>query len=360
MVLMPAIDMSLDIMSIIIESTSRSFRFTSRRRLPPESERYSSSRSASPGLPHAQHEFTRPTHDRGASRGVAWTGCLRNDPLPLPRAARSPPRPPPCSSTAGGLLVASPASAHDELVSSDPAADSSLDALPAQLTLTFSGELATDPGATELQVTDAAGTSLADGDRVVEGTVVTQPLTGAASGADHRAVEGRLQRRAPDLGRVRVHRHRSPDTDADADRDSDAPRAATPTEAPTAEPTATPTVSPVAGRQRQRRAAMDHRRTAAARRRRRCRDLPPGLARAPRPRRRGAARERRSGRCRRPGIAGPRPVPSPPPTDRLEPCLTTTSPFSAPAPAVMSRPSEQLSSAFPLRSSRRSTGAVCA
>ncbi len=56
---------------------------------------------------------------------------------------------------AGGLLVASPASAHDELVSTDPAADTSLDALPAQLTLTFSGELATDPGATELQVTDA-------------------------------------------------------------------------------------------------------------------------------------------------------------------------------------------------------------
>jgi methionine-rich copper-binding protein CopC len=82
----------------------------------------------------------------------------------------------------GGLMVASPASAHDELVSTDPAADAVLDALPAQLTLTFSGELATDPGATELQVTDAAGTSLADGDPLVEGTVVTQALSGAASG----------------------------------------------------------------------------------------------------------------------------------------------------------------------------------
>jgi len=57
-----------------------------------------------------------------------------------------------------------------------------LDALPPQLTLTFSGELATDPGATELQVTDAAGTSLADGDPLVEGTAVTQALSGAASG----------------------------------------------------------------------------------------------------------------------------------------------------------------------------------
>ena len=82
----------------------------------------------------------------------------------------------------GGLIVAAPASAHDELVSTDPAADAVLDALPAQLTLTFSGELETDPGATELQVTDAAGASLADGDPLAEGTVVTQPLSGAASG----------------------------------------------------------------------------------------------------------------------------------------------------------------------------------
>lgn len=83
---------------------------------------------------------------------------------------------------AGGLLSASPAHAHDELVSSDPAADAALDALPGQLTLTFSGELATDPGATELAVTDASGASLAAGDPVVAGTVVTQALSGTASG----------------------------------------------------------------------------------------------------------------------------------------------------------------------------------
>lgn len=84
---------------------------------------------------------------------------------------------------AAGLLVASPASAHDELESSDPAADSSLEALPAQLTLTFSGILSTEAGATELQVTDAAGTTLADGAPAVQDNVVTQPLAGAASGA---------------------------------------------------------------------------------------------------------------------------------------------------------------------------------
>ena len=84
---------------------------------------------------------------------------------------------------AAGLLVASPASAHDALVSTDPPADSALDALPEQLTLTFSGELATDPGATELQVRDAAGASLADGDPLMEGTIVTQPLAEPLSGA---------------------------------------------------------------------------------------------------------------------------------------------------------------------------------
>lgn len=83
---------------------------------------------------------------------------------------------------AAGLLVASPASAHDELESSDPAADSSLEALPAQLTLTFSGILSTEAGATELQVTDAAGTTLAEGAPLVQDNVVTQPLTGTASG----------------------------------------------------------------------------------------------------------------------------------------------------------------------------------
>ena len=62
------------------------------------------------------------------------------------------------------LLVAGPASAHDELLSTDPAADSSLEALPAQLTLTFSGQLLAEPGATEVQATDAAGTSLIAGD----------------------------------------------------------------------------------------------------------------------------------------------------------------------------------------------------
>jgi hypothetical protein len=63
MVLMPALDMSLDIMSIIIESTSRSFPLHLVAATAARIERYSSTPSASPGLAHAQHEFTRPTHE---------------------------------------------------------------------------------------------------------------------------------------------------------------------------------------------------------------------------------------------------------------------------------------------------------
>ncbi|MFG6493584.1 copper resistance protein CopC [Microbacterium sp. P03] len=74
------------------------------------------------------------------------------------------------------------ASAHDELIGSDPAADSTVEALPAQLTLTFSGPLLTDEGSAELQVTDTAGTSLLDGAPSVQDNTVTQALAGTATG----------------------------------------------------------------------------------------------------------------------------------------------------------------------------------
>ena len=80
-------------------------------------------------------------------------------------------------------MPSSPAHAHDELIGSDPAADSALDALPAQLTLTFSAEIADDEGASVVEVTDAAGTSLAAGAPAVQDNVLTQPLAGEASGA---------------------------------------------------------------------------------------------------------------------------------------------------------------------------------
>ncbi|MFG6477092.1 copper resistance protein CopC [Microbacterium sp. P06] len=90
---------------------------------------------------------------------------------------------------AAGLLTVfavfapvSAVSAHDQLVSTDPSADAVLDALPSEITLGFSAELLGDGGANVVEVTDAAGTALADGPAVVDGTFVTQALTGAASG----------------------------------------------------------------------------------------------------------------------------------------------------------------------------------
>ncbi|WP_342000009.1 copper resistance protein CopC [Microbacterium sp. LWH7-1.2] len=81
------------------------------------------------------------------------------------------------------LAAASPASAHDELLGSDPAADGTLEALPAELTLTFSAEIADDEGASVVEVMDASGASLADGAPTVRDNVLTQPLAGEASGA---------------------------------------------------------------------------------------------------------------------------------------------------------------------------------
>ena len=174
MVLMPALDMSLDIMSIIIESTSRSFHFTSWRRAAARIERYSSTvprhrvpRTLSMNS-HGRHMNRAGPARRSLERMPTNTAPPRSFRRAITAAAAA------LLLAAGGLLVASPASAHDELVSTDPAADTSLEALPAELTLTFSGELAADPGATELQVTDASGAVLADGDPLVEGTVVTR------------------------------------------------------------------------------------------------------------------------------------------------------------------------------------------
>jgi methionine-rich copper-binding protein CopC len=79
------------------------------------------------------------------------------------------------------LGVAEPASAHDELLSSDPAAGAVLDAAPEAITLTFSGVLTEGEGATEMAVTDAAGNDLTTGSPVLDGVRVTQPIDGAAA-----------------------------------------------------------------------------------------------------------------------------------------------------------------------------------
>ena len=78
-------------------------------------------------------------------------------------------------------LVASPAFAHDELVGSSPAAGSEVDALPAEITLTFSGVLIDGAGTTQIVVTDASGADITGGDPVLDGTKVTQPLAASAA-----------------------------------------------------------------------------------------------------------------------------------------------------------------------------------
>ena len=71
-------------------------------------------------------------------------------------------------------LVASPAFAHDELIGSSPAAGSEVDALPAEITLTFSGVLIDGAGTTQIVVTDASGADITGGDPVLDGTKVTK------------------------------------------------------------------------------------------------------------------------------------------------------------------------------------------
>lgn len=81
------------------------------------------------------------------------------------------------------LVPALPAAAHDELISTDPSADSVLDALPDTITFTYSADVLPDQGATVIEVTDSTGASLVSGAPAVDGATVTQALSGSASGA---------------------------------------------------------------------------------------------------------------------------------------------------------------------------------
>ncbi len=74
------------------------------------------------------------------------------------------------------VLPAQTASAHDELISTDPAIESTIDELPAELTLRFSGELIGDEGTAQVVVTAPDGAELQVGSPVVDGAIVTQAL----------------------------------------------------------------------------------------------------------------------------------------------------------------------------------------
>ncbi|WP_237209654.1 copper resistance CopC family protein [Rothia nasimurium] len=82
---------------------------------------------------------------------------------------------------AASLLGMNPATAHDELVSTNPTDGATLTEAPASLELTYSGDIMDVDGANQVRVTNAAGESVTDGDPEVDGTVVTQDLATAAA-----------------------------------------------------------------------------------------------------------------------------------------------------------------------------------
>lgn len=73
----------------------------------------------------------------------------------------------------------SAASAHSDLVSSDPAADSVLEAMPESVLLTFNEDLLVLEGAEDANqviVTDSAGTNLATAEPTVAANTISSPL----------------------------------------------------------------------------------------------------------------------------------------------------------------------------------------
>ena len=79
---------------------------------------------------------------------------------------------------AAALALAAPASAHDEIVSSTPAADEQLTAAPEEVVLTFSNNLLSLDGNTgaAMTVIDDAGKDWVAGDPVVAADTLTVPL----------------------------------------------------------------------------------------------------------------------------------------------------------------------------------------
>jgi copper resistance protein C len=79
------------------------------------------------------------------------------------------------------LAVASPASAHNELGSSNPKSGDQLDAAPAAVVLTFGEDLI--PGQTTITITGPDGALASAGDAQLSGAVATIPLKPTAAGA---------------------------------------------------------------------------------------------------------------------------------------------------------------------------------
>lgn len=93
---------------------------------------------------------------------------------------------------AAATVATAPAHAHDELLTTNPAADSALAEAPGELELTYSGELMEVTGANQVRVTNAAGQSVTEGEPEVDGKTVTQELTTGGSADDTYTVTWRV------------------------------------------------------------------------------------------------------------------------------------------------------------------------
>lgn len=80
------------------------------------------------------------------------------------------------------LLAPSPAIAHDSVVSSYPAASSSVDSVPDEISITFSAELLGEGGTGVVQVTGPDGVVYSEGDPEIADATITQHLASDAPG----------------------------------------------------------------------------------------------------------------------------------------------------------------------------------
>ena len=78
------------------------------------------------------------------------------------------------------VVLAPPASAHDVLVGSEPADGAQLDAAPTEIVLTFNNQLL--DSAQAVVVTDASGTTVAEGSPTIDGKDATFPLPALDAG----------------------------------------------------------------------------------------------------------------------------------------------------------------------------------
>lgn len=78
------------------------------------------------------------------------------------------------------LSVGSPAQAHSELIGSTPADGDYTEELLTEVVLEFNEDI--QPLGTEVAVTDPSGASANDGEVVIDGPVVTQPISTGESG----------------------------------------------------------------------------------------------------------------------------------------------------------------------------------